>query len=87
MTTLYFEASDEDDFRRIGFSKDGKFQNPQIMLGLLVGEKGYPIGYELFKGNTFEGHTLIPILEKFQKKFNLDKPIIVADSGLLSNKI
>jgi transposase len=84
MTTLYFEASDEDDFRKIGFSKDGKFQNPQIMLGLLVGEKGYPIGYELFEGNTFEGHTLIPVLEKFQQRFNLDKPIVVADSGLLS---
>lgn len=86
MTTLYFEAQDEDDFRKIGFSKDGKFQNPQIMLGLLVGENGYPIGYELFKGNTYEGHTLIPVLEKFQKKFNLVKPIIIADSGLLSNK-
>lgn len=84
MTTLYFEAQDEDDFRKIGFSKDGKFQSPQIMLGLLVGEKGYPIGYELFEGNTFEGHTLIPILKKFQDKFNLDKPIIVADSALLS---
>ena len=69
MTTLYFESGDEDDFRKIGFSKDGKFQNPQIMLGLLVGEYGYPIGYELFEGNTFEGHTLIPVLEKFQKKF------------------
>lgn len=86
MTTLYFEAQDEDDFRKIGFSKDGKFQDPQIMLGLLVGEKGYPIGYELFKGNTFEGHTLIPVLEKFQEKFNLVKPIIVADSGLLSKR-
>jgi len=86
MTTLYFEAQDEDDFRKIGFSKDGKFQDPQIMLGLLVGEKGYPIGYELFEGNTFEGHTLIPVLEKFQKKFHLCKPIIVADSGLLSKK-
>jgi transposase len=86
MTTLYFEAQDEDDFRKIGFSKDGKFQNPQIMLGLLVGEQGYPIGYELFEGNTFEGHTLIPVLEKFQEKFHLRKPIVVADSGLLSRK-
>jgi transposase len=51
------------------------------MLGLLVGEFGYPIGYELFEGNTFEGHTLIPVLEKFQKRFNLLKPIIIADSG------
>ena len=43
VTTLYFESEDEDDLRRIGFSKDGKFQCPQIMLGLLVGQKGYPI--------------------------------------------
>ena len=86
MTTLYFEAEDEDDFRKIGFSKDGKFQKPQIMLGLLVGEKGYPIGYELFEGNTFEGHTLIPVLERFQSRFDLDRPIIVADSGLLNKE-
>lgn len=84
MTTLYFEAGDEDDFRKIGFSKDGKFQNPPILLGLLVGEKGYPIGYELFEGNTYEGKTLIPVFEAFQKRFGLVQPIIVADSGLLS---
>lgn len=85
-TTLYFEASDEDDFRKTGFSKDGKPQNPQILLGLLVGENGYPIGYELFEGNTYEGHTFIPVLKKFEEKFKLTKPIVVADSGLLSNE-
>ena len=84
MTTLYFETEDEDDLRKIGFSKDGKFQCPQIMLGLLVGEDGYPIGYDLFEGNTFEGHTLIPTIEAMQKKYSLPKPIIIADSGLLS---
>ena len=45
MTSLYFEAEDEDDLRKIGFSKDGKFRNPQIMLGLLVGSGGYPVSY------------------------------------------
>jgi transposase len=84
MTTLYFEASDEDDLRKTGFSKDGKHSNPQIYLGLLVGLGGYPIGYDIFKGNTYEGHTLIPFLETISKKFNLGKPIVVADSGLLS---
>ncbi len=84
MTTLYFESEDEDDLRRIGFSKDGKFQNPQIMLGLLVGTNGYPIGYDIFEGNTFEGHTLIPTLQKIQKKYGFDKPIVIADAGLLS---
>lgn len=85
MTTLYFEASDEDDLRRTGFSKDGKHQNPQIFLGLLVSLGGYVIGYEIFKGSIYEGHTLIPVIEKLSKKFNLSKPIVVADAGLLSN--
>lgn len=84
MTTLYFEASDEDDLRKTGFSKDGKHSNPQIFLGLLVGLGGYAIGYDIFEGNTYEGHTLIPFLESISKKFNLEKPIVVADSGLLS---
>ena len=86
MTTLYFEASDEDDLRKTGFSKDGKHQNPQIFLGLLVGLGGYAIGYDIFEGNIYEGHTLIPTLEKLSKKFNLSKPIVVADAGLLSTE-
>ena len=85
MTTIYFESSQPDDLRITGFSKDGKHQHPQIFLGLLVGKNGYPIGYDIFEGNTFEGHTLIPIIERFQNRFFLDKPTIVADAGLLSN--
>jgi len=85
MTTLYFEASDEDDLRKTGFSKDGKHQNPQIYLGLLVGLGGYAIGYDIFEGRIYEGHTLIPFLEKISKKFQLEKPVVVADAGLLSN--
>ncbi len=65
-------------------SKDGKFQHPQIMLGLLVGEGGLPIGYDIFEGNTFEGHTLLPILEQIQKKHDFTQPIVVADAAMLS---
>lgn len=86
MTTLYFEASEEDDYRIPGFNKDGKHQQPQIMIGLLVGKYGYPIGYQIFEGNTSETKTLIPVLESFQKKFNIEKPIVVADAALLSQK-
>jgi transposase len=85
MTTLYFEASDEDDLRKTGFSKDGKHQCPQIYIGLLVGLGGYAIGYDIFEGNTYEGHTLIPFIEKISLKFNLNKPIVIADAGLLSS--
>jgi transposase len=84
MTTLYFEAEDEDDLRKIGYSKDGKFQQPQIMLGLLVGENGLPIGYDIFEGNTFEGHTLLPVLKHIQKKYGFAQPVVVADAAMLS---
>jgi transposase len=84
MTTLYFEAEEEDDLRKIGFSKDGKFQKPQIMLGMLVGEEGLPIGYDIFRGNTFEGHTLLPTLKKIRKQYGFTLPIVVADAALLS---
>lgn len=84
MTTLYFEAEDEDDLRKIGFSKDGKFQHPQIMIGLLVGEGGFPIGYDVFEGNTFEGHTLVKTLNTIAHKYQLGKPVVVADAAMLS---
>lgn len=83
-TTLYFEVDQEDELRKTGFSKEGKHQNPQIVLGLLVGLEGYPLAYEIFEGNKFEGHTMIPVIETFRTKYSLPAPIVVADSGLLS---
>lgn len=84
MTTLYFESSEEDDYRIPGFNKDGKHQQPQIMIGLLISSHGYPIGYQIFEGNTSETKTLIPVLEYFQQRFDIDKPIVIADADLLS---
>lgn len=86
MTTLHFEASDEDDLRRMGYSKEGRHRTPQIYLGLLVGLGGVCIGYDIFEGNIFEGHTLIPFLQRIQDRFALRKPIVVADAGLLTKE-
>lgn len=84
ITTLYFEAEDEDDLRKIGYSKDGKHQHPQIMLGLLVAEDGLPIGYDVFQGNTFEGHTLVDTLGRIGEKYEFDQPVVIADAAMLS---
>lgn len=86
VTTLYFESEHEDDLRRTGFSKDGKHQHPQILLGLLINSSGFPLSYEIFEGNKFEGHTMLPVLEAFKKRYGLKDLVVVADSGLLSNK-
>lgn len=84
VTTIYFQIDDEDDLRKRGFSKEGKHQNPQIVLGLLVGINGYPLAYEIHQGNKFEGHTMLPIIDAFKKKYDLEKLVVIADSGLLS---
>lgn len=86
VTTLYFEASEEDDLRKTGFSKDGKHPHPQIVLGLLVSHNGYPLDYEIFEGNKYEGDTLLPVIQHFKHKYATQNLIVVADSGLLSNK-
>jgi transposase len=86
VTTLYFEASEEDELRKTGYSKDGRHQNPQIVLGLLVSKGGYPLAYEIFEGGKFEGHTMLPIINLFRRKYKVSKLIVVADAGLLSDK-
>ena len=86
VTTLYFEVNNEDELRKTGFSKEGKHQHPQIVLGLLVSVDGYPLAYEIFEGNKFEGYTMLPVIDTFKKKYKLDQLVIIADSGLLSNE-
>jgi transposase len=83
-TTLYFESFTEDDFKKNGYSKDLKFNQPQVLLALMVTKEGLPIGYRAFPGDTYEGHTIVPIIKEIQTKYDLDKVVFVADSALFS---
>ena len=86
VTTLYFETHTGDDFRKEGFSKDNKINQPQILIGLVVNEVGFPIYYDIFKGNTFEGKTIIPVISTIVKKYQINKLTVIADAGMLSEK-
>lgn len=86
VTTLYFESAREDVLRTPGFSKDGKTQESQVVLGLLVSRDGYPLSYSLFNGSQFEGRTMLPIVDDFVQRFSLTDFIVVADAGLMSRK-
>ena len=86
VTTLYFKIKNEDEIRKPDFSKDGKHQNPQIVLGLLVSAGGYTLAYEMYKGNKYEGDTMMLILNAFKHKYKLKDLVVVADAGLMSNK-
>ena len=85
-TTLYFESFVQDELKQYGYSKDHKFNQSQVLLALFVTAKGLPIGYEVFPGAFYEGHTLITVLNKLSKYFELDKIVFVADRGLFNKE-
>lgn len=85
-TTLYFESFSEDEFKKNGYSKDGKFNQPQVVLALMVTKEGLPVGYKAFSGDTFDGHTLIPVLQEIKEHYDLDKVVYVADAGMFNKE-
>ncbi|MBP9749719.1 MAG: IS1634 family transposase [Candidatus Pacebacteria bacterium] len=84
VTTLYFETFKSDDLRKPGFSKDNKSQQPQIVIGLMVTPQGFPVSYEVFAGNTFEGTTFLPSILAFKSLHQIETLTIVADAAMLS---
>lgn len=84
VTTLYFETFESDELRKTGFSKDSKSQQPQILVALMVTQDGFPIAYEVFKGNTFEGHTMLPVINAFIKKHKVRNFTVIADAAMIS---
>jgi len=83
-TTLYFESFAEDDLKKNGYSKDMKFNQPQVVLGLLATEEGLPVDYEVYPGNQFEGKTLETAVHNIRQSYDLKAIIFTADSALLS---
>jgi len=88
VTTLYFESEKElpENLRQKGFSKDGKPGQTQILFCMLIDAEKHPVGYQIFHGNTFEGHTLPEAISQLKKDFNINKIIIVADRGMIGNE-
>lgn len=77
---------DDDELRKFGFSKDCKFNDVQVVIGLIMDQMGRPVGLEVFPGNTFDGHTTLQSLESLKKKFNINKLIFVGDRGICSEE-
>ena len=86
VTTFYFESEVEQEgkLRQMGFGKDGKIGHTQILFCMMIDRDKNPIGYRIFKGDTYEGHTFENALEDLKNQYQIDKVIVVADRGMLS---
>ena len=83
VTTLYFETDKADGFREPGFSKERRLE-PQITVGLLTDETGFPLRAGAFEGNKAETATMIPMINDFMDAYDLDDVVVVADAGMIS---
>ncbi len=89
-TTLAFDTDREDPqdasdrLLAKGYSKDGKSHRSQVVLALMVTTDGLPVGYDLFPGNMWEGHTLEAAIKGLEERYKLGKITLVADAGMLS---
>lgn len=84
VTTFSFSSVIADSLKDFGYSKEGKPNKVQVVMGLLIDCCGRPIGYEIFPGNTFDGKTLSAALDSLEKRFGIRKVVIVADKGIAS---
>ena len=84
VTTLYFESQIKTTLKDFGFSKDHRPSDTQVVIGLVVNKSGFPLYFDIFKGNTFEGHTIIPVVKEIKKLLKARKLIVIADAAMIS---
>lgn len=83
VTTLYFQVEREDEYRIPGLSKERRLE-PQIVVGLLVDERGFPLQLHSFAGNTAETLTVVPVLDAFRRAHPDITVSVACDAGMLS---
>ena len=84
-TTLYFESEGGEIGRR-GNSKDHRPDLNQMVVGLVLDADGRPLCSEMWPGNTTDVKSLIPVVDRLQKKFGVGRVCVVADRGMISNE-
>lgn len=85
-TTVYFESFVYDGLKRPGYSKDGKFKEDQVVIGMATDNNGIPIYINTMPGNTADSATMMPFIIKLKKFYNISNITIISDKGMSTNK-
>lgn len=87
-TSIYYwgaaDETGEDDLLQYGFSKDGKGNLKQLIVGVLMTSDGVPIAHEVFPGNTADVNSFSRIVNILKEKYQIGKVILIADRGMVS---
>jgi transposase len=84
LTSTYFECDvpNHDGLRRFGYSRDKRGDCVQVVVGLIITPEGFPIGYEVFSGNTADSTTLRGMLAKIEKQYGKAQRTWLMDRGI-----
>jgi transposase len=83
-TSIYFEGQGGETLGRYGKSKDHRPDRKQIVVGLVLDNDGYPVCCEMWPGNATDVKSLVPVVERLQKRFQVGQVCVVADAGMIS---
>lgn len=84
VTTLAFDSQAKKGLKDFGFSKDHRFHDVQVVVGLLVNRDGFPLYFDVFNGKTFEGKTFISVVEKVKALLRNPDLVVIADAAMVS---
>jgi len=84
VSSTYFEGR-RCPLARIGHSRDGRFDRPQIVFGLLTDAQGCPVATEVFDGNTGDPKTVLAQVKKLRERFGLKRVVLVGDRGMITS--
>jgi transposase len=84
VSSTYFEGRG-CPLAKLGYSRDGKSDRPQIVFGLICDERGCPIAVEVFDGNTSDPKTVLAQVNKLRERFGLERIVMVGDRGMLTS--
>lgn len=84
VTTLYFESAVKVGLKDFGFSKDHRPMDTQIVVGLVVNRDGFPLYFDVFQGNSFEGHIFVPVIKNIRALLGNTNLVVIADAAMIS---
>jgi transposase len=85
ITSTYFEGAGPQEVARHGYSRDGKAQNVQVVVGLVM-VAGWPIAHHVWEGNRLDSTTVQEVIEDLQKRFSFARVLFVGDRGMVSEE-
>jgi hypothetical protein len=83
-TSLYFEGAGGQTLGQHGYSKDHRPDLRQMILAVLLDGDGRPVCSEMWPGNTADVTTVIPVIDRLRRRFDITRVCVVADRGMIS---